>query len=147
MQLWQLQKPMSGSIQLQYIPVTAFSNRISLEWRLPWECLDQSQEMNWYHCVIGPELPFFHIRKGLLKIDQFVKMPWHRLSMGVACSYSSAPGNLQVSIKSLKLLWYCGEKQKAKSQRHRAGFTSTFFDLWLTIHWVRQEWHQIAIYT
>ena len=42
--------------------------------------------------VTGPELPFFHKRKGVLKIDQSVKMPWHRLSMGVACSYSSAPG-------------------------------------------------------
>ena len=29
--------------------------------------------------------------KGTLKIDQSVKMPWHRLSMGVACFYSSAP--------------------------------------------------------
>ena len=24
--------------------------------------------------------------------DQSLKVPWHRLSMGAACSYSSAPG-------------------------------------------------------
>ena len=40
-------------------------------------------------CVTVPELTFFHQRKGLLKVDQSVKMPW--LSMGVACSYSPAP--------------------------------------------------------
>ena len=52
--------------------------------RLPWECRDQSQETNCRLCVNGPELPFLHKRKGILKIDQYVKMPWHRLS-------SSAP--------------------------------------------------------
>ena len=61
------------------------------EMRLPWECYDQLQETNWRHCVTGPELPFFHRRNDILKIDQSVKMPGHRLSMGVACSYSSAP--------------------------------------------------------
>ena len=34
------QKPTSGSIQLHYIPVTAFSKT----YLLPWECYDQSQE-------------------------------------------------------------------------------------------------------
>ena len=63
--------------------------------RLLWECHDQSQETNWRHCVTGPELPFFRKRKGVLKIDQSVKMPWHRLSVGVACSYSLAPGPTQ----------------------------------------------------
>ena len=58
--------------------------------RLSWECHDQSQETNWRHCVTGPELLFFHKRKGILKIEQFVKMPRH--SMGAACSYSLAPG-------------------------------------------------------
>ena len=29
--------------------------------------------------------------KGKVKIDQSVNMPGHRLSMGVACSYLSAP--------------------------------------------------------
>ena len=57
--------------------------------RLPWEYHNQSQDTNWRHCVTGPELPFFHKRKGVLKIDQSVKMSW--LSMGVASSCSSAP--------------------------------------------------------
>ena len=60
--------------------------------RLPWECHNQSQDVNQRHCVTGPELPFFHKRKGVLKIDQCVKMPRHRLSMGVANPCSSAPG-------------------------------------------------------
>ena len=127
---------MSRSMQLNYIPVTAFPwtdlflDRIYFEWdslnctppgayeqehatpqyfcrsifidrcifrsnllwmRLPWECHNQSQDTNWRHCVTGPELPFFHKRKGILKIDQSVKMPWQGLSMGVASSCSSAP--------------------------------------------------------
>ena len=57
--------------------------------RLPSECYDQSRESNRRPCVTWPELPFFHKRKGILKIDQSEKMPWH--SMGVASSYSSAP--------------------------------------------------------
>ena len=57
----------------------------------PWECHDRSQETNWRHCVTGSELAFFLDREGILKIDQSVKMPWHRLSMGVAGSYSLAP--------------------------------------------------------
>ena len=66
--------------------------RSNLLWmRLSWECQNQSQDTNWRHCVTGPELPFFHKRKGVLKIDQSVKMPWHRLSMGVASSCSSVP--------------------------------------------------------
>ena len=39
------------------------------------------------------ELLFFHERKGILKIDQSIKVPCHRLSTGVAGSYSSAPGH------------------------------------------------------
>lgn len=37
----------------------------------------------------GPELPFFYKREGIPKIDQSIKMPRHRLRMGVAGSYSS----------------------------------------------------------
>ena len=59
--------------------------------RLPWECHDQSQETYWRDYVTGPDLPQFHKRKGTLKIDRSVKLAWHRLSMGVTCSYSSAP--------------------------------------------------------
>ena len=61
--------------------------------RHPGECHDPSQETKRRHCVTGLVLPFFRKRKGLLKIDQSVKMPLRRLSMGVACSYSSAPSN------------------------------------------------------
>ena len=42
--------------------------------RLPWECRDQSQETSWRRCVTGP---FFHKRKGILKIDRGVKMTRH----------------------------------------------------------------------
>ena len=34
----------------------------------------------------------FYFKVIILKIDQSVERPWHRLSMRVACSYSSAPG-------------------------------------------------------
>ena len=43
--------------------------------RFPWECHDQSQKTNRRHCATRPELSFFHKRKGILKIDQSVKMP------------------------------------------------------------------------
>ena len=82
--------------------------------RLPWEWHDQSQETNWRHCVTGPELPFFHKRKGILKIDQSVKLPWHRHSMGVAGSYSLAPDSAQIiksdnsSLRSIHYVYsYC----------------------------------------
>ena len=76
--------------------VDRFIFRSNLLWmRLPWECHNQSQDTNWRHCVTGPELPFFHRRKGVLEIDQSVKMPWHRLSIGVASSCSSAPASAQ----------------------------------------------------
>ena len=72
--------------------IARFIFRSNLLWmRPPWECHNQSQDTNWRHCVTGPELPLFHKRKGALKIDQSVRMPWHRLSMGVASSCSSAP--------------------------------------------------------
>ena len=69
-----------------------------LRMRLPRECHNQSQDTNWRHCVTGPELPFFHKRKGVLKIDQSVKMPWHKLSMGIASSGSSAPVHTKMSM-------------------------------------------------
>ena len=62
--------------------------------RLPWECHDQSQETNWRHGITGPELPFISWKKGLLKIDQSLKMSWRRPRMGVACSYSTTPGRV-----------------------------------------------------
>ena len=72
-------------MQLYYIPVTAFSladlllDRISLEWD------SRGSAMTNHKKLMAPELPFFRERKGILKIDQSVKM-------GVACSYWSAPG-------------------------------------------------------
>ena len=66
---------------------------------LPWECHDQSQETNGRHFVTGRELPFFHKRKNIPKIEQSVKMPWHRISMVVACSYSSAPVNVCIRLR------------------------------------------------
>ena len=111
---------MSRSMQLHYIPVTAlhtdlfldgihrFIFRWNLLWmRLPWKCHNQLQETNWHHCVAGPALPFFHKRKGVLKIDQSVKTPWHRLSMGVASSCSSAPDDTlitQLSSSAVKVI-------------------------------------------
>ena len=100
------QEPMSRSMQLHYISFTAFFIdrfifRSNLLWmRLPWECHNQSQDTNWRHCVTGPELPFFHKRKSVLKIDQSVKMPWHRHSMGIASSCSSAPAYIYITYLS-----------------------------------------------
>ena len=65
-----------------------------------WEVHNQLQDTNWRHYVTGPELPFFHKRKGELKTDQSVNMPWHRLSMGVASSCSSAPVSTHPSLHS-----------------------------------------------
>ena len=42
------------------------------------------KKLIWRHCVTGPELSFLRKRKGLLKIDQSVK---------IACSFSSTPGD------------------------------------------------------
>ena len=83
----------------QGVFINRFIFKSNLLWmRLPWECHNQSQDTNWRHCVTAPELPFFHKRKGVLKIDPSVKMPWHRLSMGVASSCSSAPGGVHYAV-------------------------------------------------
>ena len=94
--------------RVYYIPVTAFSwtdlllDRIFSGMRLPWECHGQLlQESNWRHCVTGPELPFSHKIKGILKIDQSIRMTWHGLSMEVACSYSSAPARIHETKRKL----------------------------------------------
>ena len=60
--------------------------------RLPWECHDQSQETNWRHCVIGPGCVSFAEGKVYTKNRSVCKNAVTKLSMGVACSYSSAPG-------------------------------------------------------
>ena len=83
------QEPMSRS---HGAFIDRFIFRSNLIWTIvPWECHNQLQDTNWRNCVTGPELLFFHKRKDVLKIDQSVKMPWHRLSMGAATSCSSAP--------------------------------------------------------
>ena len=70
---------MSRSMQLNYIPVTAFSftdlvlDRISSE--LDSHASAMTNQKTLRHCITGPELSFFHKRKGVLKIDQSVKMP------------------------------------------------------------------------
>ena len=58
--------------------------------RLPRECHNQSRSLRHWTGTA-----FLSQKKGMLKIDQSVKMSWHRLSMGVACSYSSAPADTQ----------------------------------------------------
>ena len=96
-----VQEPMSRSMQLHYIPVTAFS--------LFWELDSHGSAMTNYKTLIdvtGPELPIFYKRKVILKIDQSVKMPWHRLSMGVAGSYSSAPAWTKTKPLQDLILYY-----------------------------------------
>lgn len=59
---------MRWSVQLHYIPVTIFLktdlflDRISQKWNSRGVCHDQSQDK-----FAGPELSFFHKRKGILK--------------------------------------------------------------------------------
>ena len=55
--------------------------------RFPWECHDQSQETNWRHWT---GTAFLSQKKSYTKIRSVYK---NALRMGVACSYSSAPGN------------------------------------------------------
>ena len=69
---------MSRSMQLNYIPVTAFSStdlfldRIYIEWDSRGSAIANHKKLI---DVTGPELPLFHRRKGVLQIDQSVKMP------------------------------------------------------------------------
>ena len=80
-----------------------FENLLGI--RLPRECHDQSQDSNWRHHFTGPELRFFHKRKGVPKRDPSVKIPWYRLSTGVACSLSSAPGITYIFNVIIKINW------------------------------------------
>ena len=111
----------SGAYEQEHATPLCFCHGVFINWftfgsnllwmRLAWESHNQSKDTNWRHCVTGPELPFFHKRKGVLKIDQSVKMPWHRLSMGVASSCSSAPDlilfhvHLSVFVLQLTFFW------------------------------------------
>ena len=85
------QELISKGMQLHYILIDWFIFRPNFAgMRLPSGFHDQSHETNSRHYVTEPELPFFHNRRGILKINQSVKMPWHRLGMRAACSYSSS---------------------------------------------------------
>lgn len=61
------QEPMSRSMEMQYIPVKAFSlflDRITLEW--------DSRERTMTSDVTGPKLPSFLNREGTPKMDHCV---------------------------------------------------------------------------
>ena len=58
---------------------------------------DQLQESNWRHYVIGPQLPFFHKRKGALKMDKSLKMP--RI-----CFSRELQANLAISNEAVKTI-------------------------------------------
>ena len=62
------------------------------------DVLETSKRRAMYYNILSQN--FIVKRKGLLKIDQSVKIPRHRLSMGVASSCSSAPGVASTSLSS-----------------------------------------------
>ena len=67
---------MNRGMQLHYIPVTAFSFIYLFLARVSWECESRLSAMTNHRELIdvtGPELPFFHKRKGIPKIDHSVK--------------------------------------------------------------------------
>ena len=81
-----LLEPMSRSMQLHYIPITAFSwtdflDRISLDWDFHGSAMTNHKKLIDF---TGPEQ---NKRNGVLKIDHSVKLPWHRRSIGVACMF------------------------------------------------------------
>ena len=66
---------MSKSMQLHYIPVSTFSSTdLFLDRIFPGMRLSTMTNYKKLIDVTGPKLPFFHKRKGILKIDQSVKM-------------------------------------------------------------------------
>ena len=97
---------MSRSMQLHYISVTAFSwtdlflNRIYFEWDSRGSAITNHKTLIDVTALLDRNCLSLHKRKGVLKIDQSVKMPWHRLSMGVANSCSSAPDKTRLSNRS-----------------------------------------------
>ena len=90
------QEPMSRSIQLPYIPVSAFLqtdlclNRIFLEWDSRGSAMTNHKKLIDVTLSLDRNCLSF-TKEVILKINQSVKMPWLRLSVRVACSYSSAP--------------------------------------------------------
>ena len=89
------------AMQPPHIPITALSqthsflDRISHLQDSRGRTTTNHKKLIWRHCITEPELPFYHKRKRSPKINRSVKMPRHRFSMGVVCSYSLAPGLVQ----------------------------------------------------
>ena len=69
-----------GAFNSTQIPVTALSyndlflDGISLEWDSRRSAMTNHKKTKWSH---GTKLSFFHKRKGILKIYQSGRMPWH----------------------------------------------------------------------
>ena len=63
------------------------------------------KKLIWWHGVTGPEPPFFHKRKGALKINRSVKVLLRRLSIGVVLSIEYLYSTFvlkQVEIKKIQ---------------------------------------------
>ena len=100
---------MSRSIHCHGVFMDRFIFRLNFpRMRLLWGCHDQSPETNWRHFVTGPELSFFHKRKGILKMDQSVKTLWHKLSLGVVWPYSLAPDYFFLHARRCTVPWRSG---------------------------------------
>ena len=80
-------------MQLHDIPVPAFSltdllpDLISLEWDSRGTVMTNHKKLIDVTASLDQNCLSFTKRKGILKIDQSIKMPWHVLNMGVAGSY------------------------------------------------------------
>ena len=125
---------------LHCIPVTAFSFADLFLDGISRECHDQSQGTNWRHCVGGTEMPFFCKRKGILKIDQSVKKPWHRLRMGVARSYSLVPDSTKVGwiTSPCELIYITHDLTTWSSFSRNVSISSCF--LFPSPHLTYREW-------
>ena len=89
------QEPMSRSMQLHFISVTVFFiyrfivlDQISQEWYSRGSAMTNHKKVISRHWTGTAFLS--QKKRYTKKIDQSVKMLWHRFSLGVACSYSSA---------------------------------------------------------
>ena len=58
----------------------------------PWN--ETSEGVPWPLMSLYRNCFFFRERKGVLKVDQSVKLSWFRLSAGVVCPYSPAPDEI-----------------------------------------------------
>ena len=115
--------------------IDRFMFKSNLLWmRLPWECHNQSQDTNWRHCVLDRNCLSFTKEKVYQKIDQSIKMPWHRLSMGVASSCSSAPATVYWHWFCLLSTWVkTSEIETSRENEHRE--TIKLFCIFLYNKW------------